>query len=50
MYTEGFNMKVYVNDKLFAQSFQLFATTEQYDAYIDDILNWKVIGCFAMVN
>lgn len=43
-------MKVYVNDSLLAQSFKLFGTTEQYDAFINDIVNWKVIGCFAMVN
>jgi hypothetical protein len=43
-------MKVYVHDILFLQSFQLFGTTEQCDAYIDDILNWRIIGCFAMVR
>ncbi|PKY41468.1 acyl-CoA oxidase [Rhizophagus irregularis] len=50
MYSESFNMKVYVNDYLMAQSFKLFGTTEQYDAYINDIVNWKIIGCFAMTE
>ncbi|RIA93753.1 hypothetical protein C1645_690450 [Glomus cerebriforme] len=50
MYSESFNMKIYVHDDLFLQSFQLFGTAEQYDAYIDDILNWKIIGCFAMTE
>ncbi|CAG8689597.1 7965_t:CDS:10 [Funneliformis caledonium] len=50
MYSESFLMKIYVHDTLFLQSFQLFGTNEQNDSYLDDILKWKVIGCFAMTE
>ncbi|CAI2163913.1 16763_t:CDS:10 [Funneliformis geosporum] len=50
IYSESFMMRTYVHDILFLQSFQVFGTKEQYDSYIDDILKWKVIGCFAMTE
>ncbi|CAG8452019.1 4540_t:CDS:10, partial [Acaulospora morrowiae] len=49
-YSETFSMRIYVHDTLFRQAFELFGTKEQYDRWIDDIRNWRVIGCFAMTE
>jgi len=43
-------MKTYIQDALFYQTFKIFGTLEQYDKWADDVKNWRVIGCFAMVN
>lgn len=49
-YTESFSMRIYVHEMLFRQAVTLFGTAEQQDEWMDDINNWRVIGCFAMVR
>lgn len=49
-YSESFSMRIYVHDMLFKQALLLFGTAEQQDKWMDDIENWRVIGCFAMVR
>lgn len=48
-YSESYSMRMYVHDMLFKQALMLFGTAEQQDQWMDDIENWRVIGCFAMV-
>lgn len=48
-YSESFSMRIYVHEMLFKQAVTLFGTPEQQDQWLDDINNWRVIGCFAMV-
>lgn len=48
--SESFNMRVFVSDLLFKRAFKLFGTKEQYEAWVDDIEQWRVIGCFAMTE
>lgn len=49
-YSESYSMRMYVHDMLFKQALMLFGTSEQQDKWMDDIENWRVIGCFAMVS
>ncbi|KAF9572710.1 acyl-Coenzyme A oxidase [Mortierella alpina] len=49
-YSESFSMRMYVHEMLFRQALKLFGTAEQQDRWMDDIENWKVIGCFAMTE
>lgn len=49
-YSESFSMRIYVHDMLFKQALMLFGNAEQQDKWMDDINNWRVIGCFAMVR
>ncbi|KAG0046964.1 acyl-Coenzyme A oxidase [Gryganskiella cystojenkinii] len=49
-YTESFSMRIYVHEMLFRQALTLFGTAEQQDQWMDDINNWRVIGCFAMTE
>jgi hypothetical protein len=49
-YSESYSMRMYVHDMLFKQALMLFGTSEQQDKWMDDIENWRVIGCFAMVR
>ena len=49
-YSESFSMRIYVHDMLFKQALMLFGSSEQQDKWMDDIENWRVIGCFAMVR
>ena len=49
-YSESYSMRMYVHDMLFKQALMLFGTAEQQDQWMDDIENWRVIGCFAMVK
>jgi hypothetical protein len=49
-YSESYSMRMYVHDMLFKQALLLFGTSEQQDKWMDDIENWRVVGCFAMVT
>ncbi|KAG0247784.1 acyl-Coenzyme A oxidase, partial [Mortierella polycephala] len=49
-YSESFTMRMYVHEMLFQQALTLFGSAEQQDKWIDDIVNWRVIGCFAMTE
>ncbi|KAF9298636.1 acyl-Coenzyme A oxidase [Linnemannia elongata] len=49
-YSESFSMRIYVHEMLFKQAVTLFGTPEQQDQWLDDINNWRVIGCFAMTE
>ncbi|KAF9545604.1 acyl-Coenzyme A oxidase [Mortierella hygrophila] len=49
-YSESYSMRMYVHDMLFKQALMLFGTSEQQDKWMDDIENWRVIGCFAMTE
>ncbi|KAF9083096.1 acyl-Coenzyme A oxidase [Mortierella sp. GBA35] len=49
-YSESFSMRIYVHEMLFRQAVTLFGTSEQQDQWLDDIENWRVIGCFAMTE
>lgn len=48
-YSESFSMRIYVHEMLFRQALKLFGTAEQQDKWLDDIEQWRAIGCFAMV-
>ncbi|CAG8483788.1 1261_t:CDS:10, partial [Scutellospora calospora] len=50
IYSETFSMKKYVHDSLFRQSIEFFGTKEQQDEWMDDVLNWRIIGCFSMTE
>ncbi|KAF9168696.1 acyl-Coenzyme A oxidase [Actinomortierella ambigua] len=49
-YSESYSMRIYVHEMLFRQALMLFGTAEQQDKWMDDIENWRVIGCFAMTE
>ncbi|KAF8984907.1 acyl-Coenzyme A oxidase [Entomortierella lignicola] len=49
-YSESYSMRMYVHEMLFRQALLLFGNPEQQDKWLDDINNWKVIGCFAMTE
>ncbi|KAF9551765.1 acyl-Coenzyme A oxidase [Mortierella hygrophila] len=49
-YSESFSMRIYVHEMLFRQAVTLFGSPEQQDQWLDDINNWRVIGCFAMTE
>ncbi|KAG0206715.1 acyl-Coenzyme A oxidase [Mortierella sp. GBA30] len=49
-YSESFSMRMYVHEMLFRQALKLFGTAEQQDKWMDDIDQWRVIGCFAMTE
>ncbi|KAG0303497.1 acyl-Coenzyme A oxidase [Dissophora globulifera] len=49
-YSESYAMRMYVHDMLFKQALMLFGTAEQQDKWMDDIENWRVVGCFAMTE
>ncbi|KAF9200293.1 acyl-Coenzyme A oxidase [Haplosporangium sp. Z 27] len=49
-YSESYSMRMYVHEMLFRQALLLFGSPEQQDKWLDDINNWKVIGCFAMTE
>ncbi|KAF9157160.1 acyl-Coenzyme A oxidase, partial [Mortierella sp. AD011] len=50
LYSESYSMRMYVHDMLFRQAMLLFGSPEQQDKWMDDIINWRVIGCFAMTE
>ncbi|RIB15097.1 hypothetical protein C2G38_2193207 [Gigaspora rosea] len=49
-YSEAYSMRTYVHNTLFRQSIEFFGTKEQKDEWMDDVLNWRIIGCFAMTE
>ncbi|KAF9435136.1 acyl-Coenzyme A oxidase [Entomortierella beljakovae] len=50
LYSESFAMRMYVHEMLFNQALTLFGSAEQQDKWMEDIINWRVIGCFAMTE
>ncbi|KAF9112668.1 acyl-Coenzyme A oxidase [Mortierella sp. AM989] len=50
LYSESYSMRMYVHEMLFRQAMLLFGSPEQQDKWMDDINNWRVIGCFAMTE
>ncbi|CAG8450350.1 14400_t:CDS:10 [Cetraspora pellucida] len=50
IYSETFSMKTYVHNTLFRQSIEFFGTKEQQDEWMDDVLNWRIIGSYAMTE
>ncbi|KAF9360291.1 acyl-Coenzyme A oxidase [Mortierella sp. NVP85] len=49
-YSEAFSQRTYVHKALFRQALELFGTAEQQDKWLDDIINWRVYGCFSMTE
>ncbi|KAG0245587.1 acyl-Coenzyme A oxidase [Mortierella sp. GBA43] len=49
-YSESFSQRTYVHRMLFRQALELFGTAEQQDKWLDDIINWRVVGCFSMTE
>ncbi|KAG0023191.1 acyl-Coenzyme A oxidase [Podila clonocystis] len=49
-YSASFTMKIYVHELLFRMAISLFGTAEQQDRWIQDLEDWRVIGCFAMTE
>jgi len=43
-------MRIYVHDTLFRESIFTHGTPEQWNAWKDDVENWRVIGCFSMTE
>lgn len=50
VYSASLSMKIYVHEILFQMAINLFGTAAQQDRWMDDLEEWRVIGCFAMVK
>ncbi|KAF9367663.1 hypothetical protein CPB97_005463, partial [Podila verticillata] len=48
VYSASLSMKIYVHEILFQMAINLFGTAAQQDRWMDDLEEWRVIGCFAM--
>lgn len=49
IYSESFSMRFFVHDSLFRNVVNMLGNQEQKDRYNDDISNFRIFGCFAMV-
>lgn len=49
MYSESFSMRFFVHEMLFRNVINMLGNKEQQDRYNDDISNYRIFGCFAMV-
>lgn len=49
VYSESFSMRFFVHDSLFRNVVNMLGNKEQQDRYNDDISNFRIFGCFAMV-
>lgn len=49
VYSESFSMRFFVHDALFRNVINMLGTKEQAKMWNDDIANFRVYGCFAMV-
>lgn len=50
IYNESFSMRFFVHDSLFRNVVNMLGNKEQADRYNDDIDNFRILGCFAMVS
>lgn len=50
VYSESFSMRFFVHDSLFRNVVNMLGNKEQQDRYNDDISNFRIFGCFAMVS
>lgn len=50
IYNESFSMRVFVHDALFKSVINMLGNEEQQARYNDDIDNFRIYGCFAMVK
>lgn len=50
IYNESFSMRLFVHDGLFRSVINMLGNEEQQARYIDDIDNFRIYGCFAMVS
>jgi acyl-CoA oxidase len=50
VYSESFSMRFFVHDSLFRNVVNMLGNKEQQDRYNDDISNFRIFGCFAMVK
>ena len=50
VYSESFSMRFFVHDSLFRNVVNMLGNKEQQDRYNDDISNFRILGCFAMVK
>jgi acyl-CoA oxidase len=49
VYSESFSMRFFVHDSLFRNVVNMLGNEEQQERYNDDISNFRIFGCFAMV-
>ncbi|KAG0349450.1 acyl-Coenzyme A oxidase [Podila humilis] len=49
-YSASFSMKIYVHELLFRMAIDLFGSSEQQDMWMQDLEDWRIIGCFAMTE
>jgi acyl-CoA oxidase len=50
VYSESFSMRFFVHDSLFRNVVNMLGNKEQQDQWNGDISNFRIFGCFAMVN
>lgn len=50
LYSESFSMRFFVHYALFRNVVNMLGNEEQQRRYIDDIDNFRIFGCFAMVT
>jgi acyl-CoA oxidase len=49
-YSESFALRIGVHEALFRNVIQMLGSKEQQAQWIDDVNEFKIIGCFAMVR
>lgn len=50
VYSPSFAMRIFVHESLFRSVVTMLGTKEQSAQWIDDIDNYRIYGCFAMVS
>lgn len=50
VYSESFSMRFFVHDSLFRNVVKMLGNKEQQAQWLDDVENFRVYGCFAMVS
>jgi acyl-CoA oxidase len=50
IYNESFSMRFFVHHSLFRNVVNMLGNKEQQDRWNDDIENYRIFGCFAMVR
>ncbi|KAI9258243.1 hypothetical protein BY458DRAFT_441011 [Sporodiniella umbellata] len=49
-YSDSFSMRFCVHEYLFRNVLQMLANEEQQKKYLDDVENYRILGCFAMTE
>lgn len=50
LYSESFALRIGVHGSLFRNVIQMLGSKQQQDQWIENINEFRIIGCFAMVN